>query len=753
MSHSGGIIQLVLFWALAQSPPPGEVRGSVLDARGGEALANVEILLVGGAYRTTSDAGGHFRIPAVAPGDYVLNASTVGYHLVKRAFHLDPDEIKEFEIILSTDTFRQTETVEAKVGPFETVRQDSPSTLVLAGNDAKNLASVLADDPLRAVQNLPGVSSNNDFDARFSLRGADYSRVGLYLDTVLLHVPFHTIEGQNVTGSGTAFNGDMVEELELQEGAFPVRFEDRTAGALDVRMRDGSRTAITVRAFASASNAGFIAEGPLGQKKRGSWLVGARKSYLQYILERTFPDTSLIFGLEDVQGRLSYDLAPKNNVTLYVLESYSSLDRSAIRQKLGINSLMEAGYHYTLANLGWSWMPTDRLLIVNHAAWMREKYDNSNRTSLPLGGGYYGEWVWNSAATWMWNRKNPLEAGWSVRQIRDHGFANQYQSTASQFRLLDRFDGTATRTGGYAQQSLTGLSGRLHLTAGARWDYESINGISAVSPQASAAFAVRPTTRIQLGWGQYVQYPEVSVLTSVLGRPSLLPERSNHVIAAIEQRIGERTRIRAEYYNRADRDLIFQPLFDPRIVNGKIFAPALNPPYVNSMRGYARGVEIFVQRSSANRVTGWVSYAYGRTGMRDGVTGQSFPSDYDQHHTINVYGGCRLRPSVNLSLRWSYGSGFPMPGYLQKSGTAYYLTSSRNQLRMDPYVRADFRINKAWTHDKWKLTLYGEVINFTNRANYVFDILDGYNAKTGQAFVTLNKLFPIIPSAGIVFER
>ncbi len=752
-------IRLILLWlfmaalARAQSPVSGEIRGSVVDARGGEALANVEVLLVGGVYRTTSDATGHFRLPTVAPGDYVLNASTVGYHLVKRPFHLDSGEIKEFEVILSADTFRLTETVVAKVGPFEPVRQDSPSTLVLSGNDAKNLASVLADDPLRAVQNLPGVSSNNDFDARFSLRGADYSRIGLYLDGILLHVPFHTLEGQNVTGSGTAFNGDMVEELELHEGAFPVRFGDRTAGALDVHMRDGSRTATTMRAFASASNAGLIAEGPLGKKKNGSWLVGARKSYLQYILERTFPDTSLIFSLEDVQSRLTYDLTKKNTITLYVLESYSGLDRSSIRQKLGINSLMEAGYHYTLANLSWNFTPTNKLMIVNHAAWMREKFNNSNPTALPLGSGYYGEWVWNAEATWMWNPKSPLDVGWSVRRIRDQGSLIQYQGTATQLRLLDRFNGTATRAGGYAQQSWAGWSGRLHLTAGARWDHESIDGVSAVSPQASAAFTLAPATRIQLGWGQYVQYPEVSVLTSVLGGRGLLPERSTQTIAAIEQRLGERTRIRAEYYNRADRDLIFQPLFDPRVVNGKIFSPPLNPPYVNSMRGYARGVEFFLQRSSANRFTGWISYAYGRTGLRDGVTQQAFPSDYDQRHTVNVYGGYRLRPSVNLSLRWSYGSGFPMPGYLQKIGTTYYLTSTRNQQRLDPYIRADFRVNKSWTHDKWKLTLYGEVVNLTNRANYIFDILDSFNSKTGQAFLTLDKLFPILPSAGLVFER
>ena len=56
---------------------------------------------------------------------------------------------------------------------------------------------------------------------------------------------------------------------------------------------------------------------------------------------------------------------------------------------------------------------------------------------------------------------------------------------------------------------------------------------------------------------------------------------------------------------------------------------------------------------------------FGHTGMRDGVepTDNRFPSDYDQRHTVNVYGGYRLRPTVNLSVHSGYGSGFPIPGY------------------------------------------------------------------------------------------
>jgi hypothetical protein len=743
----------VAFALFARAQSSGVISGSVVDARGGEALARVEILLDSGTYRTTTGDNGKFHLSGVAPGDYVLNVSTVGYHLVKKPFHLDAGGAVEFEIVLSPDTFHQTDSVEVQASPFEPAHPDTPGALVLAGNDVKNLASVLADDPLRWVQSLPGVTCNNDFDARFSLRGADYNQIGFYLDGVLLHEPFHMIQGQSVTGSGTSLDGDMVEAMELTEGAFPARFADRTAAVLDVTTRDGSLTGINFRVSASVSNAGLVAEGPFGPKKhRGSWLTVARKSYLQYILARTFPNNTFIFGLEDLQTRLSYDPTSKSTVTLYFVESFSDLNRPG-KTGLGVNSILNGGYDFTFGNLGYRYAPSDRLMFVSHAAWMREKFDDHNPDNLPTAAGFYGEWVWNASATWMWNSASPLEVGWSMRRMRDDGFANSYQSVLTTPLVLNHYDGDGLRLGGYAQQSWTGWSGRLHFTAGMRWDHHSVDQVTAVSPTGSASVGITRSTSLQFAFGQYVEFPDMAILTSSLGSRALLPMRSNQATAAIEQRLGLRTRVRAEVYDRHDRDLPFQPLADPRIVNGAVFVPPINPPYVDSERGWARGAEIFLQHATANRLTGWVSYAFGRTEMHEGVTGETFPSDFDQRHSVNVYGGYRLRPSVNLSMRWTYGSGFPIPGYLREAGSAYYLWVSRDQVRLPAYFRTDFRVNKAWTHDKWKLTLYGEVINLTNRTNYVFESLNGFNTTTGQAYLTLDKMFPILPSAGLVFER
>ena len=123
-----------------------------------------------------------------------------------------------------------------------------------------------------------------------------------------------------------------------------------------------------------------------------------------------------------------------------------------------------------------------------------------------------------------------------------------------------------------------------------------------------------------------------------------MPERASHIVAAIEHTLGPRTRLRVEFYQRQDRDLLFRPFYEPRLIGGKIFNPSVNLPVRNSLRGYARGFEVFVQRRSANRLSGWVSYAYGRTRLRDGEAHISFPSDEDQRHTANLFGSYRLRP-------------------------------------------------------------------------------------------------------------
>jgi hypothetical protein len=745
---------------LLRAQTGAEAVGIVLDVHTGEPLSNVAIQLIGQPYRTQSDSTGHFILLSLPSGDYVLQASTPGYHSASNKVRLDSGKTSQVELILTSDAFQRVDTVSVhSVSLFKQTDENVVGGFTLTGNDVKNLGTVLADDPLRAVQAVPGVTSNNDFEARFSVRGADPNRVGIYVDGVQLHQAVHTLEGITASGSNSIFNSGLIEQISLYDEIPPSRFGNNSAGALDVSMRDGNRDDYSFQATANFAYAGLIAEGPLGNLKQCSWISGFRKSYLQYILQQQLTDPSMSFGFQDIQGRLACRVTSRNILTFSLMEGDTGLDLSSSRIRLGPNSLMISHQKFTAANLGWQYVAGEDLLLTSHFAWSRNSFDNTDPIPEPLGSGNYSEWTWNSNAAWMWNSRNPLNTGLSVRSMRDAGYLEQYNSPTV-IQVLNRYGGAGTLTSGFVEQPWTTAKGHLHLTVGGRWDRHSIDAISTFSPQAGLTLSPWSSTQIQLGWGQYAQFAEVSQFTSNLGNHGLLPIRSTQATIAIEQRIAEQLRLRATFYNRQDRDLLYQPFLDTRLINGVVFVPPANPLYENSLRGYGRGFELLLQRASGKTLTGWVSYAYGRTWMHDGATQDSFPSDYDQRHTVNSYVSYRMRPTVNLSVRWTYGSGYPLPAFVQSKAPysvswadVYSLGDQRNRLRVGSYQRLDLRINKSWTHSKWKTTLYGEIVNLTNRANYRFDNFEGYNSQSKLAFITLDRMFPILPSIGVTFEH
>src|SRR5262249_23100107 len=123
----------------------------------------------------------------------------------------------------------------------------------------------------------------------------------------------------------------------------------------------------------------------------------------------------------------------------------------------------------------------------------------------------------------------------------------------------------------------------------------------------------------------------------------------------------------------------------------------------------------------------------------------------DQRNSLSIFAVYRLRPSVNLSGKFLYGSGFPIStGSFVSVGTTYEQTGTQD-LRY-PYLRWDMRADKDWAFQHWKLTLYGEVLNLTNHYNtrYVFSTI--IDPATGQSLVKTLQGLPITPTAGLAFQ-
>jgi len=197
--------------------------------------------------------------------------------------------------------------------------------------------------------------------------------------------------------------------------------------------------------------------------------------------------------------------------------------------------------------------------------------------------------------------------------------------------------------------------------------------------------------------------------------------------------------------------LIFSPLSEFRLVNGMIVSPLTGNVLRNAARGHSRGVEVMLQRRSANKLFGWLSYNFGIAKLRDDFSGLRFASDFDQKHTVNVYGSYRLTQSLNVSSKYRYGSNFPIAGFFRQEGGAYFLSDQRNQLRVPSYSRLDLRLNKSFHFDRLKLMLCGEVLNVMSRTNYRVNGINSIRS-TGEVRLDRDSILRILPIAGLTVE-
>lgn len=749
--------QIALAFTL-QAQSESLLRVVVTDARNGQTLPQAQVVVEGLPSQGKPDRFGGHTFAHLNPGIYNIDISAAGYRQVSQ--QADTTTVHKLDVVvkLVPVAFARVDTVSVSASIRTEAADTDQTPLAMNRGEVQSLAGVLTDDPMRAVQALPGVASDDDFEASFSLRGMDFDRIGVYLDGVLLHDALHSLQGTDLSGSSSVFNTSLVENLDLYEDTRPENLTDSSGAALQVHMREGDRDRTFFRVNINLAGAGFSAGGPLGHAgaSRCSWIGGYRKTYLQYILSHFLTDPSMAFGVSDGEGQLSCLVNRQNTVSLEIVDSDTNLNRTAVKGQLGANDVMLVGQHATATNLSWAYAPDAKTVIVSHAAWMEDSFSAQNPILDPLGHGSYGEWSWNSNATRALTSNNSLSLGGSLRVLHDGGFEETYDSFRA-IELMDLYHGTDILSGGYAEDAWTAIPSRLRITAGGRWERDATDRISTYSPQAGVALRLVGPLQMEAGYGQYVQYPTPSIFGSNLGNSNLLPMRSTQASAALSDQVSSTTSVRVEFYDRQDRDLLYQPYADPRMMDGVLFIPPINPQYENSLRGYGRGIETSIRRRLGHGVTGWVSYAYGRSMMHDGATGDVFPSDFDQRHTANAFASYQLRPSVTLSAHWTYGSGFPVPGFLTSVGPPspslqnIYLTDERNTLRIGPYQRVDFRLNKTWTHERRRTSLYLEVLNLTDKTNLRFGSLDAYRPD-GSTYVSVDQMFPILPSAGVVFS-
>jgi outer membrane receptor protein involved in Fe transport len=728
------------------------LHGTVADARSGEWIAKVKVVISGTDLSATTDAKGEFTIENVPFGQIDLYITTVNYGLVKKSVTIKDGITNEVKIVLSEDAATLTETVNVTTNPYEETEPNSASTQMLNKRELQSLASILIGDPVRAAQALPGVATGDDFRSEFSVRGAGFDRVGLYLDGVLTDNFVHTIQGGYLdTGSLSVINADTVSNVSLFSGAFPAKYGDRTGSILDITTRDGNRIKPTGRITAALSGIAGTVDGPIGTNK-GSYLLAARKSYLGYLIRKIndtnqFTNNPPILNFADIHGKANYDVTKRNQIGFSLIYGELDFDRNRDRNQLFVNSVFQGSASNLLASGHWTYTPNAKTLWQTRVFGLRSSFRNINRNEEILDDGNRNQFGARSDVSFQPHSGHQVETGVYVRRLSIDSLSQSFFSSGVLFDSL-QFQNSGNEVAYFLQDTWSSEQHGVALTGGARIEHSGLTHQTLFSPRIALGWSVTQQWKVRAGAGRYYQFPDLEQMFGRLGNPNLRAESSTHYNVSVERLFGDRMRVLAEVYDREDRGVFFS-LSEPRFINNLVTFQ--ESPFQNALNGHSRGLELTLQRRSANKLAGWVSYSYSRTNLRDTRTGLSFVSDTDQRHTVNVYGSYRFTDTWNLSGAWRYGSGQPIPGFYRQVGSEYFLTDQRNLVRVPDYSRVDVRLSKAFLFKRWKLTVTGEVINLLNKDNVRFVGFDAFGVN-GRVFGQLDRLLPILPSAGVVIE-
>lgn len=734
------MILVCLCWALLL--PPASIRGQVVEADTGLPLAGVTVAAERSAAVVETDADGRFTLP-VSPGRHTLVVSMVGYALVRRA--VDTTTAGTLVVSLAPGTGTYTETVTVAVDRFAVPEAGVGSQHVLGSAELQNLRGVLADDPMRAIQSLPGVVTGDDLRSEFSVRGSPSSRNHLTVDGFAMPYLLHTvraIEDYSSSGSVSMINSDILADVVLMSGAFPQRVGNRTGAQIDFRLREGSRDRRQGRLAVSGTNASAVAEGPLGPARRGSWLVSARQSYLDLIIRQI--DEGVQFGFSDAQAKMAVDLSSTQRIDLAVIAGRSTLEERD-EDAAGSDDVFTARNGSVMAIAGWRRTGARGMLAVRTAA-AANAFSNTTPEGIRIDEGSDRQAalrVDGGLALRALDIEGGADADWT-RQSRD-----RQRSIGGRYRVINDFSGRAVRAGGYLQARV--VAGPLSVVPGVRADRTSLTGDATLSPWLQVQARLPAGFTLRGGSGLHQQFPEFEQVMGALASVSTQPMRAVQAEVSLEHRVSPGVRWQVTVYDRQESDFFRRTGSETRLLDDRVIAGSRTARYTQGLDGYARGVEWVLQRKSPDGPSGWLAYSYGRNRYQDRTAGENFDGDHDQRHTVNAYGVVRTSARLSFSAKVRVGSNVPAPGYYRALTGGVYLSASRNELRLPVYARVDLRANRTFVWPRRRMTVFAEVLNVLNRANVRFTP-PRISTGTRQVRNLFERMIPVVPSLGVLLE-
>ncbi|MCQ2182385.1 MAG: TonB-dependent receptor [Bacteroidales bacterium] len=696
------------------------VRGNVRDITSGEALVGVSVYdEATGSYAVT-DAAGFYRIQ-LPVGENVLCFS--GYSMEDLKLNLVVHDDGGLDV-------QMKEKVVSLKGAVVSAEQQSAhrnprmGVEIIRLNTIKKVPAVFGEpDILKVVLTMPGVKTSGEASTGFNVRGGAMDQNLILFNDGSIFNPSHMF------GVLSAFNADVINDVQLYKSSIPVEYGGRISSVLDIKGKEGNSNKISGAVGLGLLTSNIMIEGPI-KKEKTTFVLGGRTTYSDWML-RVMPKSSNYSGgsasFSDLNLGISHKFNENNSLHAY---GYWS------RDKFGFSA--DTVFRYSNLNASIKW--------ISHI---------NERNTMTLVGGYDSysssltdsHYAFDAYRLSMGIRQGYLKLGFKTvvgRHVLSYGLNSLYYDvnpghydpySGESLVVADHLDSQrAIDVSAYASDTWT-AGDRLTLEYGLRLDgyMELRSRKTYFNPELrlSGKYSFMDNLSLKAGFNTMSQNIHlISNNTSVspvdtwqLSNERIRPQTGWQAASGLFWTVGQVDLSVEGYYKRMYHYLDYKS-------GAKLSMNHYLAYDLVETTGRAYGVE-FMLRKDLGKLNGWMSYTYSRAQLKensgrgeDAINGGNwYNASYDKPHDFKMLLNYKFTHRLSLSVNADYSTGRPVTVPIGKywyANTYMLAYSQRNEYRIPDYFRLDMAFIVEPGHYLRKLThmsvTFG-VYNVTGRKN------------------------------------